>query len=357
MVGWAKGDNLRSGTGCLNQPAPQIRVRQLPITSDLQMSSRQPSLPSKLRIWQQNVHKANAAQEYIRNTARPEAWDVIALQEPWLDSFNNSRVNPYWRVIYPANHLLDGQDRTRSILLVNTNISSDCYVVLPIMHSDITAVQFKGEHRNLTLFNIYNEITNNNTISFLDEFLSLEAGVPLAPKDHMFWLGDFNRHHPMWEDESNEHLFESEDFIQPLLELLYKFNMTMALPKGLPTYQTVANNWTRPDNVWRMNHQDDLINRCDVMAAIRPPQMDHLPIVTILDFPLPRSEKQPGRNFCEADWPVICEKLDKQLKTRLLATQIRSVEEFNKRVLSFTKVLMEVLNSKILTTKLNPFAR
>ena len=113
---------------------------------------------------------------------------------------------------------------------MNTNISSDCYTVLPILHSDITAIQFKGEYGNLTIINIYNEITNNNTIHCLDDLLSLGTGVPSAPGDHMFWLGDFNRHHPMWEDESNEHLFKSEDFIQPFLELLYKFNMVMALP-------------------------------------------------------------------------------------------------------------------------------
>lgn len=268
MAGQVKGGSLRLETGCLSQQDPQVRARQLLAKLDLQMSNRQPGLPLKLRIWQQNVHKANAVQEYIRNTAKPKDWDVIALQEPWLDTFNNLRANPYWRVIYPANHLLDDQDRTRSILLVNTNISSDCYIVLPILHSDITAIQFKGEHGNLTIFNIYNEITNNNTISFLDDFLSLGSGISLAPEDHMFWLGDFNRHHPMWEDELNERLFESEVLIQLLLKLLYKFDMVMALPKGLPTYQTVTNNWTRPDNVWRRNHQDNLINRCDVMAAI-----------------------------------------------------------------------------------------
>ena len=65
MVGWAKDSNLQSETGCLSQRGPQIRVCQLTVTSDLQMSSRQPSLLSKLRIWPQNVHKANAAQEYI----------------------------------------------------------------------------------------------------------------------------------------------------------------------------------------------------------------------------------------------------------------------------------------------------
>ena len=64
----------------------------------------------------------------------------------------------------------------------------------------------------------------------------------------------------MWEDESNERLFEAEEFIQPFLEVLSKYDMVMALPKGLLTYQTVANNWTRPDNVWRSNHQDNLVN-------------------------------------------------------------------------------------------------
>ena len=31
------------------------------------------------------------------------------------------------------------------------------------MHSDVTAVRFKGDNSYLLLFNIYNEITNNDT--------------------------------------------------------------------------------------------------------------------------------------------------------------------------------------------------
>ena len=155
MVGPAKGKNLHSKTGYHSLWDLQVRVHQTHITLDLQMSNRQPSLPSKLRIWQQNGHKANMPQEYIRTTAKPEDWDVIALQEPWLDSFNNSRANSYWRVIYLVNHLVDNQDYTCSILLVNTNISSDCYTVFSIQHSDITVIQFKGDYGNLSIFNIY----------------------------------------------------------------------------------------------------------------------------------------------------------------------------------------------------------
>ena len=224
------------------------------------MNLRPPSLPQKLRIWQQNVHKSKTAQDYVLNTANPENWDVIALQEPWIDKYGNSRGSQYWRVVYPANFYVEGRARVRSILLINTNLSTDCYSPLPIQHSDITAVRFKGENGYLSLFNIYNEITNNDTLSCLDLFSDLNASL-LRPSlsDCVLWLGDFNRHHPMWEEDSNERLFESDDFISPLIDLLYKNDMVLSLPKGIPTLQTPNGNWTRPDNVWCSNTPDNLL--------------------------------------------------------------------------------------------------
>ena len=129
------------------------------------MNIQPPRLPQKLRIWQQNVHKSKTAHSYVINTASPSDWDVIALQEPWIDSYGNSRSSQYWRVIYPANFYEEDCPPVRSIILINTNLSTDCYSSLPIMHSDVTAVRFKGENGYLSLFNIYNEITNNDTVS------------------------------------------------------------------------------------------------------------------------------------------------------------------------------------------------
>ena len=109
------------------------------------------TLPLKLRIWQQNAHKSKMAHSYILNTANPNNWDVIALQEPWIDSYGNSHGTQFWKVVYPANFYVEGRNRVRSISLINTNISTDSYSILPVMHSDITAVCFKGEHRFLSL--------------------------------------------------------------------------------------------------------------------------------------------------------------------------------------------------------------
>ena len=145
-------------------------------------------------------------------------------------------------------------------MLINTNISTDSYTVLPIMNSDVTAVRFKGEHGHLSIFNAYNEINNNDTIADLDSFLDRNAQI-VRPSgvDHVLWLGDFNRHHPLWEEEANHHLYEPENYISPFTDLLYKHDMVLALPKGIPTYQVHTGNWTRPDGVWRTTTADDPI--------------------------------------------------------------------------------------------------
>ena len=171
-----------------------------PITTPIfPMNICPPELLQKLRIWQQNVHKSKTAQTYVINTANPKDWDVIALQEPWIDSFGNSCSSQYWRVIYPANFYNEDQSWVRSILLINTNISTDCYTILLIKHSDVTAMHFKGDNGFLSVFNVYNEITNNDTPKALDNYYSLNECL-ICPKatNCVIWLGDFNRHHPIW---------------------------------------------------------------------------------------------------------------------------------------------------------------
>ena len=154
--------------------------------------------PQQLHIWQQNVHKSQTAQDFIRCTAWPMEWDVLVLQEPWLDHLGNSRGSQYWGMVDPAIFYIEGCSCMRSILLVNTNISTDSHMVLPIMNSNVTAVRFQGDHVYLSIFNIYNEITHNNTISSLNSFLdhNLQLVHPSGAV-HVLWLSDFNRHHPL----------------------------------------------------------------------------------------------------------------------------------------------------------------
>jgi len=63
----------------------------------------------------------------------------------------------------------------------------------------------------------------------------------------MMWLGDFNRHHPFWDEERNDHLFMMAALVssQKILDLLADYSMTQTLPKDTPTLQASSTgNWT-----------------------------------------------------------------------------------------------------------------
>lgn len=53
----------------------------------------------------------------------------------------------------------------------------------------------------------------------------------------MIWLEDFNRHHPLWDNDSNHRLFTSEALARAeiLVDLVTEWDMHMALPKDICT--------------------------------------------------------------------------------------------------------------------------
>jgi hypothetical protein len=55
----------------------------------------------------------------------------------------------------------------------------------------------------------------------------------------MIWAGDFNRHHPLWDNGEDTHLFtqQANRIAEGLIGLIADFDLVMALPKGIPTLQ------------------------------------------------------------------------------------------------------------------------
>ena len=83
---------------------------------------------SLIRIWQQNVNKSLDVQLDILHSASPEEYDLLAIQEPYLNHLHNTRATLGWRVIYPVVPDTDRSGRVRSVLLVSARISTtaDC---------------------------------------------------------------------------------------------------------------------------------------------------------------------------------------------------------------------------------------
>ena len=129
-------------------------------------------------------------------------WDIILLQEPYIDTLGSTRANHHWRVIYPSDHLANTTPK-RSVILVNTKLDTNSWSqVLLSNTNDITIIQIKHPQGKVTIFNIYNDCNHSNSMTMVDKLLRNGNNTILwFPTNSLLWCGDFNRHHPMWEEE------------------------------------------------------------------------------------------------------------------------------------------------------------
>ncbi|KAI0365271.1 hypothetical protein BV20DRAFT_901507, partial [Pilatotrama ljubarskyi] len=59
-------------------------------------------------------------------------YDVLAIQEPYLNFRGLSASTSHWCVIYPTVHGTDSAPHTRSILLVNKRLSTNTWNPVPV---------------------------------------------------------------------------------------------------------------------------------------------------------------------------------------------------------------------------------
>lgn len=320
-----------------------------------------PSTLSQLCIWQQNLNKSLAAQLTLLNGPIVAQWDVVVIQEPTIDHrLCLTKANSHWRVVYPT-HKFTLDATPRAVMLVNTKISTNNWEQIPFPSKDIVIVKFRSAQGACTLINIYNDGTHNRTITELSNFLSSHiTKVRPSQTDHMFWLGDFNRHHPMWDEERNSHLFTNPalDAAQKLLNLVSDYRMVQALPKDIPTLQSSSTgNWTRPDNVFCTDHSTEAITSCTTDPGQRGPRTDHVPILTVLDLEIPLAPETSARNHREVIW----EEFDDYLKDHLaqlppLAPIVTEVD-FQRVTKNLDQVLRDVVEVHVPRSRPCPHSR
>jgi len=137
-------------------------------------------------------------------------------------------------------------------MLVNANIDTNKWAQLSIQDTgDLVAIQFYGSYGKTTVFRVYNDCHHSATVTVLDNFSKANtASLHVSDSDHVLWCGDFNCHHPLWDEDHNSHLFTAEAIreAEVLLSVISDHDMVMALPKDIPTLESmVTKNWTRPD--------------------------------------------------------------------------------------------------------------
>jgi len=216
---------------------------------------------------------------------------------------------------------------------------------LPIDSSDVTAIRLTGEFGEVRIINIYNDCTHSRTLECLERFLLTPTAPTTASNQNAtkydIWLGDFNRHDPLWENPDNAQLFTATnlDEAEVLINLLADFGMDIALEPGVPTLEhMVTKNLHRVDHVFCSHGFSPRFTRCEVLHHDRPPKTDHYPIVSVIDLSVKRTKETPRRNFRDTDW----DEFKKGLKAKLSGFDLivpTNIEEFH--------VILEFLSSSI----------
>ena len=315
----------------------------------------------KLRILQCNLNKSEKAHLDIINEKVSRNYDIILIQEPYTTSFNAIRTPANFRPVSPRNRN-QADVQVRSVIWVNKQLETKNWKIVEIQDTnDITAIQLSGEYGKVTIFNIYNDCTHSRNETILQNYLTTHRNTVINGADtHMIWAGDFNRHHPLWDDDKDTHLFTNQALrnAEGIINLLAEYSMEMALPKGAPTLQHMrTKKYSRPDNVFCTATMRPYITKCEVKAQIRPTSTDHFPIVTHIDLPQARIRPDPSYNFRTADWEEFRKTLKEKLDAIPRPAPILDPNQLADAGNSLTRALQETIEEKITKSKPRPDAK
>lgn len=323
-----------------------------------------------LRLYQQNLNRSQIGQVHLLNTLNPSDHDIVLLQEPWINPHTNlTQASSHWRIVYPTGHH-DRAEKTRSVIFVSKNVSTDSWYAANIDNPDLTCIIFHTHHGPLYIYNIYNDQHHARTLTALREHLDdtlrhYNTHPDILPPNHTVTFliaGDINRHHPFWELPNNSHLLTRPylDAAQPVVDILSDYGLFQLLPAALPTLRANGTgNLTRPDNVFGSNLLMDMLVSCKPLPERRPPCCDHFPIHTVLSLDLLPPHVEGIRwNWRGTDPGMFESELRAELEARDFPTgPIGSAEELDATVDMLIDTIYAVRDRTVPRAALTPFTK
>lgn len=313
----------------------------------------------RLTIWQQNVNKSLITQHAVL-AAMNDDIDILCLQEPYYDFNKKSRATQKWRPVYPRNHKENEAQKSRTVMLVSRRLATDAWTRLNVESVDVVAIRLETSERTLRIFNIYNAGEHSGSLRAVERFINSAEGRRTRGRNCAdIWVGDFNRHHPMWDDPRNGHLFTRQNLnaAEDLINLLTANRMVMTLRPRVPTLEAKnTKNLTRPDNVFVTDSLQDRIIRCEVQRHDQCPRADHFPIVTTIDAKADEHEEEVGWNFRKVEWDEFEEELGRQLEG-IPRTRIGTKEEMEERLGDIMDALTRTVEAKVQRRRGSPYTK
>ena len=117
---------------------------------------------------------------------------------------------------------------------------------------------------------------------------------------HIIWLGNFNRHHPYWDNPEDSRLFikEATKAAEKLIEAIADAGLELALPSGTPTHEhSASKQWSRLNQVFLSVHSNAMLISCDTVPEKRGINTDHLPVLMELSLEVNTIEAEINPSF------------------------------------------------------------
>ena len=176
----------------------------------------------KIRILQCNLNKSERVHLDIINERVSQKYDIMLIQEPYTTKFNAIRTLANFRPVFSRSR--DAETQVRSVIWVSKHLEMKNWKILNIQNTcDITAIQLNSKYSKVTIINVYNDCTHARNKETLHNYLTTHRD-DLSDGDnaHMIWAGNFNRHHLLWDDDRNTHLFTQQSLrnAEGIIELI-----------------------------------------------------------------------------------------------------------------------------------------
>ena len=160
----------------------------------------------------------------------------------------------------------------------------------------------------------------------------------------MIWLGDFNKHHPLWDAPEDTHLFTPVNLNSAsiLLMLLEDHNIEMALPAGIPTIKVFCTgHYSHPDNVFGSADLLSSFTECNTYPHLKPACTDHLPVHGVINITPERTTPPPFHNWQAVDWDEYRTKLTLNVQKLSDPHPLADKDDFN---LIFSMLMTAIQN-------------
>jgi len=145
---------------------------------------------------------------------------------------------------------------------------------------------------------------------------------------------------------------------QPLLNMITRYDMKMALPKDIPTLEACSTkNYTWVDNVFYSATLLNTFVTCDADPQQHPQKTDHMLILSQLEIMVNHTNFEAKFNYKLTDWEEFCKTLGTNLAALPELGELTTAVQFHTTLEQLDCAIKATITKEVPRTKPSPYSK